>query len=71
LAQRERDEIAVIEIFLPRQLDDYEIETALAAVVGETGAAGMKDMGRVMGCFASATMGSSISPGRGRSQSAS
>jgi len=49
LAQREHEEIAVIESFLPSQLDQSEIEAAVVAVIGETGAAGMKDMGRVMG----------------------
>jgi uncharacterized protein YqeY len=49
LAQREREEIAVIESFLPNQLDQSEIEAAVIAVIGETGAAGLKDMGRVMG----------------------
>ena len=49
LAQQEREEIAVIEGFLPNQLDQSEIEAAVVAVIGETGAAGLKDMGRVMG----------------------
>jgi uncharacterized protein YqeY len=49
LAQREREEIAVIEGFLPRQLDRADTEAAVAAVIGETGATGIKDMGRVMG----------------------
>ena len=48
LAQREREEIAVIESFLPRQFEETEIESAVKAVIAETGAAGMKDMGRVM-----------------------
>jgi len=49
LAQREREEIAVIEGFLPRQLDRSDTEAAVAAVIGETGATGLRDMGRVMG----------------------
>ena len=48
LAQQEREEIVVIESFLPRQLDQAEIEAALIAAIGETGSVGMKDMGRVM-----------------------
>jgi hypothetical protein len=48
LAQQEREEIVVIESFLPRQFDESEIESAAAAVIAETGAAGIKDMGRVM-----------------------
>jgi uncharacterized protein YqeY len=49
LAQREREEIAVIESFLPSQLDQADIEAAVIAVIRETGAVGMKDMGRIMG----------------------
>ena len=49
LAQQEREEIAVIEGFLPNQLDQSQIEAAVAAAVAETGAASVKDMGRVMG----------------------
>ena len=49
LAQQEREEIAVIEGLLPAQLDQSEIEEAVVAAIGETGAAGIKDMGRVMG----------------------
>jgi uncharacterized protein YqeY len=48
LAQKEREEIAVIESFLPRQLDEAEMEAAVKAAIAETGAAGVKDMGRVM-----------------------
>jgi uncharacterized protein YqeY len=48
LAQKEREEIAVIESFLPRQLDEAETEAALRAAIAELGAAGIKDMGRVM-----------------------
>jgi len=48
LAQQESDEIAVIESFLPQQLDEAGIETAAKAAIGESGAAGVKDMGKVM-----------------------
>jgi uncharacterized protein YqeY len=48
LAQQERDEIAVIESFLPQQMGDPEIEAAIRAAIAETGAASAKDMGRVM-----------------------
>jgi uncharacterized protein YqeY len=48
LAGQERDEIAVITAFLPQQMSEDEIKAAVAAVVKETGAASMKDMGRVM-----------------------
>ena len=48
LAQKEQAEIAVIEGFLPRQLSEAEIEAAIAAAIAETGAASIRDMGRVM-----------------------
>ena len=48
LAGQERDEIAVITAFLPTQMSEDEIKAAVAAIVQETGAASMKDMGRVM-----------------------
>jgi uncharacterized protein YqeY len=48
LAQREEDEIAVIESFLPRQMGDDEIAAAAKAAIAATGAAAAKDMGRVM-----------------------
>ena len=51
LAQQEREEIVVIESFLPRQLDESEIESAAVSVIAETGAASIKDMGRVMGAL--------------------
>ncbi|SDY46019.1 GatB/YqeY domain-containing protein [Citreimonas salinaria] len=49
LAQQERDEIEVIEEFLPRPLDDDEVEAAIAAAMDEIGATSIRDMGRVMG----------------------
>ena len=48
LAKREADEIAVIEHFLPPLMDEAAIEHAVMAVISETGAATLKDMGRVM-----------------------
>jgi hypothetical protein len=48
LAQQENEEIGVIESFLPRQLDEGEIEAAAKAAIGETGAASVKDLGKVM-----------------------
>jgi len=48
LAQQESDEIAVIESFLPQQMDDSGIEAAAKAAIAESGAAGIKDMGKVM-----------------------
>ena len=49
LAAKERKEISIIERFLPKQMSDAEIETAIRGVIAETGAASMKDMGKVMG----------------------
>jgi uncharacterized protein YqeY len=48
LVQQELDEIAVIETFLPRQFEEAEIEGAAAAIIAETEASGIKDMGKVM-----------------------
>src|SRR5688572_32830199 len=48
LAAKEDAEIAVIERFLPAQMDDAEASAAIQAIIAELGAASMKDMGRVM-----------------------
>jgi uncharacterized protein YqeY len=48
LAATEREEILVIRDFMPRQMDEAEAEAAIRAVIAETGAAGVRDMGRVM-----------------------
>ena len=48
LADKERAEIAVIESFLPQQMGEDETEAAVKAAIGDLGAAGVKDMGRVM-----------------------
>ena len=48
LAAAEEAEIAVIERFLPAQMDDAEAAAAVQAIIAEVGAASMKDMGRVM-----------------------
>jgi hypothetical protein len=48
LAAKEEAEIAVIEGFLPRQLTGDEVEAAIAAAIAATGAASIRDMGRVM-----------------------
>ncbi len=48
LAAQEAEEIAIIETFLPKQLSDAELDQAVAAAIAATGAAGAKDMGRVM-----------------------
>lgn len=48
LAQQEADEITIIETFLPQQMDEAETLEAVRAVIAEIGAAGIKDMGKVM-----------------------
>ena len=51
LAAVERFEIGVIEEFMPKPLSESEIDDAVAAAIGNTGALGMKDMGKVMGAL--------------------
>jgi uncharacterized protein len=53
LVDQEAQEIAVIEEFLPRQMDETEMRDAVAKVVQELGCAGLKDMGRVMAALKS------------------
>jgi uncharacterized protein len=48
LAQQERDEIAIIASYLPKQMSEDEVKAAISAAIAETGAAGMKDMGKVI-----------------------
>jgi uncharacterized protein len=48
LAERERVEIAVIEEFLPKRLDEAETEAAIETAIRKTGATTIRDMGRVM-----------------------
>ena len=49
LASGEREEMAVIERYMPQALDAAEVDAIIEAVIDDTGAATMKDMGRVMG----------------------
>lgn len=51
LADKELSEIKVIERFLPKQMSDAEIEDVVKAIIASTGAASMKDMGKVMGAL--------------------
>lgn len=48
LAAAEREEIAIIASFMPKQMSAEEMKSAIGAVIGETGAASIKDMGKVM-----------------------
>ena len=63
LAAKEEAEIAVIERFLPAQLSEDEAKAAIGAIIAETGASSMKDMGRVMGEVKS-RLGTQIEPAR-------
>ncbi len=51
LAQQEREEIGIISAFLPKQMDDDEIKAVIQTAINETGAAGIKDMGKVVGAL--------------------
>lgn len=53
LAERELNEITVIEEFLPKQLDEDETVAAIKAAIAETGAGSIRDMGKVMGALKS------------------
>ena len=48
LAAKERAEIAVLEMYLPPSASDEDLDAAIAQAISDTGAAGPKDMGRVM-----------------------
>lgn len=49
LAQKEQEEIQVIETFLPKQLDITELRSMLQQIIADTGATGQADMGKIMG----------------------
>lgn len=51
LAERESEEIKVIQEFLPQQLDDDEIDSAVDAAIAENNADSIRDMGKVMGAL--------------------
>ena len=57
LAQPELDEIKIIEQFLPEAMSEDEIESEVKKVIDQTGAEGMKDMGKVMGIVTKKLMG--------------
>ena len=48
LAAQEREEITIITGYLPKQMSDDDVKAAIAAIIAETGAAGIKDMGKVI-----------------------
>jgi len=49
LASKEKEEMAVIEKFLPKQLDAAELKEVITKIIAETGASSAADMGKVMG----------------------
>jgi uncharacterized protein len=51
LATQEREEIAVISAYLPKQMSDDDVKGAIASIIAETGASGIKDMGKVIGAL--------------------
>lgn len=57
LANKEEQELAVLLLFMPRQLSPEEIEALVRKVITETGASGAKDMGRVMKLLSLETAG--------------
>ena len=62
-ASAEEAEIGVIERFLPAQISDAEASAAIGAIIAETGASSMKDMGRVM-ALVKERLGGAIEPAR-------
>jgi uncharacterized protein YqeY len=57
LADQEREEIAIITGFLPQQMDEAQAQAAIAEVIKQEGATGMKDMGKVMAALKAAYAG--------------
>ena len=53
LAAIETEEVAIIESFLPQQMSEAEVSSAIEAAVAETGASSIKDMGKVVGLLKS------------------
>lgn len=51
LAEREREEMSIIRDFMPRQLSQDEVQSAINAVIAETSATSIRDMGRIMGAL--------------------
>ncbi len=51
LAQQEREEIVIISAYLPKQMSEDEVKAAIAEEIRNTGAAGVKDMGKVIGAL--------------------
>jgi uncharacterized protein YqeY len=63
LAEVEKSELAVIEEFLPAMMSEDDVKAAIAVIIAETGAEGMKDMGKVVGAL-KAKHGSQLDMGK-------
>ena len=48
LVAQEQEEIAIISAYLPKQMSEDDVKTAISSAIAETGAAGIKDMGKVI-----------------------
>lgn len=59
LAQQEREEMEVIQSFLPEMMSEADVKAVIAKIIAETGASSMKDMGKVMGAASKALAGKS------------
>lgn len=57
LADKEKEELKVIEEFLPEQMSEEEVEKVVSGIIADTGAESMKDMGKVMGAAMKALQG--------------
>ena len=57
LADDEKAELAVLSAYLPQQMGDAELDQAVAAAIGESGASGVKEMGKVMALLKSRLAG--------------
>ncbi|MEZ5862518.1 MAG: GatB/YqeY domain-containing protein [Geminicoccaceae bacterium] len=57
LAAKEAAEIAVLQVYMPAQLSEAELDALIAAAIAQTGAASIKDMGKVMGIVKSQAAG--------------
>jgi uncharacterized protein YqeY len=51
LASQEREEIAIISAYLPKQMSEDEVKASIGSIIAETNAAGIKDMGKVIGAL--------------------
>ena len=51
LAAQEREEIAIISGYLPKQMSEDDVKAAIAATIADSGASGIKDMGKVIGAL--------------------